>query len=99
MIKDENVLFMKSVLVTVHLNSEDAFVTSRPHRTFDTRLAQQQACRSLIEIYFSFLIYLFYRYCIIPPVYAYFLELTSTPQTSHLKQEKWKHFPPLSVIS
>ena len=86
--------FRKSVLVTVHLNSEDAFVTCRPHRTLNTRLAQQQAFQWLIWIYT-----LCYPYCIKPPVYAYFLELTSTPQTSHLKQEKWKHFPPLSVIS
>ena len=29
---------------TVHLNGENAFMTSRPHRSLDTRLAEQHSC-------------------------------------------------------
>ena len=73
-------------------------MASCPYRSLDTRLAQEHSC----YIYINILVIdvpIKGSLEIIPPVYAYFLLLRSTPQTSHLKQEKWKHFPPLSVIS
>ena len=53
--------YMTSFVFTVHLDGEDAFVTCRPHRTFNTRLAQQQSWNlPFFLIYVSIGINVFY---------------------------------------